>query len=175
MSFVTLTRKRWSLVVALVGAAFLIVATQVLVASRLDVSQPVEFNHAKHTEELGLACEFCHVYVRNGAHAGLPDAQQCGMCHRTRLGTSEEAHRVTELLEAGDDLRFMKLFNLPDHVFYTHRRHAGIGEIECENCHGAIAQTDAPPPRALINITMEFCLECHQEMGQTEDCNACHR
>jgi hypothetical protein len=97
------------------------------------------------------------------------------MCHRAPQGDSAEAARVTELLEAGDPLRFNKLFRLPDHVFYTHRRHVGIAELECSNCHGAIAETERPPDRALVRVSMDSCMDCHRERGQTLDCNACHR
>ncbi len=149
----------------------------VLVAVRRGpaVPQPVAFNHLKHTSDLGLACDFCHKYVRSGAHAGLPDAGTCSMCHRAPQGDSAEAARVTELLEAGDPLRFNKLFRLPDHVFYTHRRHVGIAELECANCHGAIAETERPPERALVRVSMDSCMDCHRVRGETLDCNACHR
>ncbi len=149
----------------------------VLVAVRRGpaIPQPVAFNHLKHTSDLGLACDFCHKYVRSGAHAGLPDAGTCSMCHRALQGDSAEAARVTELLEAGDPLQFNKLFRLPDHVFYTHRRHVGIAELECANCHGAIADTERPPERALVRVSMDYCMDCHRERGQTLDCNACHR
>lgn len=139
------------------------------------VSQPIAFNHLKHTQELGLGCDFCHQYVQTGAHAGLPGAEVCSMCHLAPLGTSEEAARVTALLAEGDSLRFRKLFRLPDHVLYTHRRHVGIGGLECENCHGAIAATERPPERPLVRISMEYCLGCHRERGQSLDCVACHR
>jgi hypothetical protein len=158
-------------------AAVLLVAVVVpLIATRSPaVPQPVAFNHRKHTEELGLNCEFCHVYVRRGAHAGLPDARTCSMCHSTPQGTSEEAARVTRLIEEGDPLRFNKLFRLAPHVFYTHRRHVELAELECATCHGEIAATERPPKRPLVEITMEFCMDCHREQGQTLDCNACHR
>jgi hypothetical protein len=139
------------------------------------VPQPVAFNHRKHTQDLGLTCEFCHKYVRVGAHAGLPDVETCSMCHTARQGTSEEAARVTELIAEGNPLHFKKLFRLPSHVFYTHRRHVGIAELECDNCHGAIAETERSPDRPLLEITMEFCIDCHREQGRTLDCNACHR
>jgi hypothetical protein len=139
------------------------------------VPQPVAFNHLKHAGELGLACDFCHKYVRTGAHAGLPDAATCSMCHRVPQGESAEAARVTELLEAGDSLRFTKLFRLPEHVFYTHRRHVAIAELECDYCHGAIAQSERPPERALVRVSMDSCMDCHRERGLTLDCNACHR
>lgn len=157
-------------VILIVGTVIAVVAT-----ASPSVPQPVAFNHRKHTEELGLNCEFCHVYVKEGAHAGLPDAQTCTLCHQATQGTSAEAARVTKLLGEGDPLTFNKLFHLESHVFYTHRRHVGIAELACENCHGAIAQTVRPPARPLVKIDMDFCLDCHREREQTVDCNACHR
>ncbi len=139
------------------------------------VPQPVQFNHLKHAGEFQMACDFCHPYVGTGAHAGLPDAETCSACHETVQGTSPEAARVTELIAQGDPLRFNKLFRLEPHVFYTHRRHVGIAELPCEECHGRIAETTRPPNRPLVEMTMDFCMDCHLERGATLDCNACHR
>lgn len=97
------------------------------------------------------------------------------MCHSVAQGTSEEASRLTEILTSGGPLQFNKLFRLPSHVFYTHRRHVGIAELPCATCHGAIAETTRPPERPLVDIKMQFCLDCHRERDQTLDCNACHR
>jgi hypothetical protein len=159
----------------LAGLIFVVVVLLIVARRSPAVPQPVAFNHRKHTEDLGFNCEFCHEYVRTGAHAGLPDVETCSMCHATPQGTSDEAARVTELIEQGDPLRFNKLFRLAPHVFYTHRRHVGIAELECENCHGAIAETERPPSRPLVRITMDTCMDCHRERNATLDCNACHR
>ena len=142
---------------------------------RAPVPQPVAFNHLKHTKDLGLDCQFCHKYVETGAHAGLPDAGTCGICHQAQQGKSPEAARVTKLLAAGDPLRFNKLFRLPTHVYYTHRRHVGIAKLECQQCHGGIASTERPPGRPLVAIRMKFCLSCHRAKGQSLDCVSCHR
>ena len=139
------------------------------------VPQPVAFNHLKHTKDLELECQVCHQQVNTGAHAGLPDATTCSACHQAPQGTSPEAARVTALLTAGDPLRFNKLFRLPSHVYYTHRRHVGIAQLECGNCHGDIATTQRPPGKALVRISMDFCVDCHRAKGQSLDCNACHR
>jgi hypothetical protein len=140
-----------------------------------NVLQPIAFNHLWHTQDLQLTCDFCHEYVRQGAHSGLPSEETCAMCHSTPQGDSEEAARVTELLEAGEPLVFKKLFGLPDHVFYTHRRHVVIGEVECAQCHGDIANTESPPERPLVTVDMAFCMDCHTERDVTNDCTACHR
>jgi hypothetical protein len=139
------------------------------------VAQPVAFNHRKHTKDLKFECQFCHQHVTTSAHAGLPDAKVCVMCHQVRRGTSPEAARVTELLARGDSLRFQKLFRLPSHVNFTHRRHVGIATLPCENCHGAISDTERPPERPLVTIRMAVCLDCHRAKGQSLDCIACHR
>jgi hypothetical protein len=139
------------------------------------VPQPIAFNHKLHIEGEDLDCDFCHEYVRVSAHAGLPGAEICAECHDTQQGDSEEAARVTTLIEQGEPLRFNKLFSLPDHVFYTHRRHVGIGELECQDCHGGIAETELPPERPLILVSMDYCMDCHRDQGETLDCNACHR
>lgn len=167
-------RARWGFLAAAIILTVAIVFT-LAAQGAPPVPQPVAFNHAKHAQNLGLNCEFCHAYVKKGAHAGLPDAKTCAMCHTATQGTSAEAARVTTLLEQDDPLIFNKLFRLAPHVFYTHRRHVGIAELDCQNCHGNIAETERPPDRALVHIDMDFCMNCHRESGQTLDCNACHR
>ena len=165
-------RRRTAIVVA---ALALLVAVARALAGNPGVVQPIAFNHRKHTQDLGLGCELCHARVRTGAHPGLPALETCAMCHQALQGTSAEAARVTELVTAGRPLVFAKLFRLPAHVLYTHRRHVGIANLECRNCHGDIALTTTPPRRPLVRITMAYCLDCHRRSGQTTDCIACHR
>lgn len=167
--------KRRPRLLGLVAAAILVVGGASLVAGQRGVSQPIAFNHRKHTQDLQLDCEFCHQYVRTGAHPGLPSLEVCAMCHQARQGTSREAERVTAFVEQGRPLVFAKLFQLPAHVFYTHRRHVGIAQLECRNCHGDIALTTRPPRRPLVRVGMRACLNCHRRTGQTTDCVACHR
>jgi hypothetical protein len=159
------------------GAVLLLLALVAVVAIARSggVAQPIAFNHRKHTQDLQLQCEFCHTRVRTGAHPGLPGVETCAICHQTALGTSREAARVTEYVTAQQPLVFAKLFRLPAHVYYTHRRHVGIAELECRQCHGDIALTTRPPRKPLVTIPMQSCLDCHRRSGQTLDCIACHR
>lgn len=170
--------RRMRLWQALVLAAVVVagaVGIALAAARPPSVTQPIAFNHRHHVADLGLTCDLCHKYVRVGAHAGLPDGDTCAICHRSQQGDTAEAARLTQLLTEGAPVRFRKLFRLPDHVFYTHRRHVGIAELECVNCHGPIAETERPPGRALVQMSMDVCMDCHREQGQTQNCNACHR
>lgn len=167
---------RWLRAGVVIALAILLVAAARSILLRTPaVQQPIAFNHRKHTEQLKIACQLCHQYETTGAHAGLPSAQTCMMCHQVRQGTSPEAARLTVLLTRGEPLRFNKLFHLPPYVYFTHRRHVGIAKLACENCHGAIAHTERPPERPLVGIRMRVCLGCHQDKGQSVDCVACHR
>lgn len=172
---VRLSRVRVRRLPLLLGLPLVVLVLFLWGSRPLPVAQPIAFNHLKHTKDLQLACEFCHQYVTSGAHAGLPGSETCAICHQVRQGESPEAARVTELLTAGTAFRFNKLFRLPGHVNYRHRRHVGIAKLECRNCHGGIAETVRPPSRALVRIDMDFCLACHRARQQSLDCVACHR
>ncbi|HYK87532.1 MAG TPA: cytochrome c3 family protein [Acidobacteriota bacterium] len=137
------------------------------------VQQPIQFNHRKHAAQ--MECSACHVYYSQGAHSGLPDADVCSACHSDAIGKSPEEAKLRSLLAEGKPLAFRKLFHLPDHVYYSHRRHVVLGKLECVRCHGGIADTEAPPSRPLVNITMDYCVQCHERSKVTTDCNSCHR
>ncbi len=137
------------------------------------VTQPIQFNHQKHVQGVGLECSTCHEYFSTGNHSGLPTLALCKGCHAEALTSSPEEQK---LLKLSDPLpRFQKLFRLPDHTRYSHRRHVVSGGLACQTCHGAIASTTTPPPAPLVRITMATCTNCHAERGVKTDCTQCHR
>ncbi len=140
---------------------------------RSRVDQPIQFNHRIHTAQ--MECSACHIYYTQGSHSGLPDASICSLCHETVMSKSPEEARLHKILADGKPLVFSKLFHLPDHVYYSHRRHVVSGKVECVQCHGAIAATEAPPSRPLVEVTMKYCVHCHEKSKVTTDCNSCHR
>lgn len=139
------------------------------------VRQPIAFNHRLHTEDVGVECGECHLYFEESAHSGLPDGETCAACHEEPMTESAEEAKMLTLLGEGEEVAFHKLFRLADHVYYSHARHVAVAGLECAQCHGAIAQTTSPPPRPLVRVDMNFCVDCHEEMGVTTDCVACHR
>ncbi len=139
------------------------------------VAQPIAFNHQKHTVDLEIDCGTCHEYYAKSDHAGLPMLSVCMVCHEAPQGDQPEERKIRDLAAAGENDVFRKLFRMPDHAFYSHRRHAGIGRIACETCHGAIARTTKPPERPLVRITMDYCVDCHRHQNVPSDCTRCHR
>jgi len=137
------------------------------------VVQPIQFNHKKHVAQ--VECSGCHMYYSEGTRSGLPNEEVCGICHSVAMTDSTEEVKLRKLLDEGRPIVFKKLFHLPDHVYYSHRRHVVLGKLDCSACHGGIADTEVPPTRPLVNITMAYCTVCHERSKVTNDCIACHR
>lgn len=138
------------------------------------VRQPISFNHKKHVTELDIGCTTCHVTVETEAFSGLPDAELCAGCHLEPQGKGEKEKRLVEMLKKGTALTWKPLFRQPAHVFYSHRRHVIAAKLQCSVCHGAIAETTAPPGR-VTPLEMDDCISCHRKARVATDCTACHR
>ena len=161
-------------VVVLSAAALAAGGTRVL-RSRGVVVQPIAFNHRKHVEDLGLGCTICHLYAETGTRATIPNIEVCGMCHVAPMTESPEEVLVVEHVQSGEPIPWRKVYRVPAHVYFSHRRHTSVAEIACETCHGAIGEKTTPVSRPLVKITMDRCVECHRQSGASTDCISCHR
>jgi predicted CXXCH cytochrome family protein len=142
--------------------------------ARPPVLQPVAFNHKLHVEENGLGCVDCHVYVTAQTFAGLPDLERCLECHEEDQSGSAEEEKIRQAAAKGEELPWNRIYTVPNHVYYSHRRHVVAGKLDCRQCHGAIAETTSPSPRPLNELSMRFCMDCHEKNDVTNDCIACH-
>jgi hypothetical protein len=158
-------------------AAFCIAAAVGFTTGRFRIepqTQPIEFNHRMHAVENEIDCATCHLYYETETFSGFPDADVCATCHEEPLGNSAEEARLVSLLRANEPLVWHSLFRQPAHILYSHRLHVGKARLECEQCHGDLAQTTAPP-RSVRKLTMGDCIACHEAGGVSVDCNTCHR
>jgi hypothetical protein len=136
--------------------------------------QPIAFNHLKHVEEVDLECDTCHQFYAKETFSGLPRAEVCTQCHEEAQGSSPEEAKLVQLIQGGKPLEWRSLFRQPPHVFFSHRRHAVVAEMQCADCHGTIAKSEAPPTR-VKKLRMDDCIVCHELRGASTDCTACHR
>jgi hypothetical protein len=136
--------------------------------------QPVAFNHRIHVQDLGLECLDCHEFYESETFSGLPDRDTCAMCHEEAQGESQEEAKLVKLLAQEKPLAWRALFQQPPHVFSSHRRHVVVAKLECEQCHGAIAESEAPPTKVEV-LSMDACIDCHQAGQASTDCTDCHR
>ncbi|MEW6749494.1 MAG: cytochrome c3 family protein [Candidatus Latescibacterota bacterium] len=136
------------------------------------VHQPFSFNHRAHAP---LACVACHQGVEMRAAAGLPDERLCLQCHATAPVTHpDEVRRWAEIGRPAAGA-WGRLYRVPDHVYFSHRRHVGLAALDCVLCHGDMADQTTPPSRPLAALSMQTCLQCHRQEQASTDCAGCHR
>ena len=154
----------------------LVLAAVAAGAGQGDGRQPIAFNHKAHVSK-GLDCVVCHRYVREQAFASLPPLQTCLMCHAAKISQNPEEEKIRAFAAKKEPLKWVRLYRLaPDAAaYFSHRRHVTLGKIECATCHGPMAEQTAPPPKALVSYSMDFCLNCHEQKKAATACVACHR
>jgi len=122
-----------------------------------------------------MECLDCHRHALTQSRATIPNIEVCADCHQDAQGDSGAEAKAVEHVQAHEPIRWQKVYTVPSHVLFSHRRHAGIAGIECERCHGAIGERLQPVTEALVSLRMNDCLECHEESGVSNDCVLCHR
>ncbi|MGH9464960.1 MAG: cytochrome c3 family protein [Thermoanaerobaculia bacterium] len=123
------------------------------------LAQPVPFSHDHHVVALGIDCRYCHTAVETSAFAGLPPTATCINCHQLIWNDSPLLAPVRESFAAGEPIRWMRVNDLPDFVYFDHSIHVAKG-IGCVSCHGRVDQM--PLLYRAESLQMEWCVECHR-------------
>ncbi len=166
---------KWIVVIsASLLALALVVAGFVLVRGS-SVEQPIDFDHRLHIEDIGFQCTDCHLYAETGIRATIPNVDICAYCHAAPMTDSTSEALVVEHIEKGEPIPWRKVTRVPAHVFFSHRRHTSVADIECVTCHGDVEQRTTAFDRPPIKLSMSQCMDCHQERDASNDCILCHR
>ncbi len=97
------------------------------------------------------------------------------MCHAEALTQNPEEEKIREYAKRGEEIKWVRLYRVPDDVYFSHRRHVVLGKLECTTCHGRIGESIKPPLEPEVELNMDMCVACHQKMEKDTDCYACHR
>jgi hypothetical protein len=158
--------------------AILLTASLFLGASTLqDATQPPPFmfNHQKMVES-GITCLFCHTDARRSPAAGMPSMQKCMGCHDVIATDDEAIQTLTDYWQRQQPILWERHLQLPRFVYFSHRMHVAVAGLNCERCHGDVANMTVALPVEEIN--MGWCLDCHDEQEnaqQLADCIVCHQ
>jgi hypothetical protein len=58
-------------------------------------------------------------------------------------------------------IEWIKIHNLPDHVYFNHSQHIKVGKVQCQTCHGNIQEM--PEVHQFAELSMGWCINCHRE------------
>lgn len=139
------------------------------------IRQPLPFSHAIHVAENELECVECHTSVMSHQRATLPLLEVCQDCHSEALTETDIEAQLLAYTTTDQAIPWQRIYQVPDHVYFSHRRHATLGGLSCELCHGDVASLDLPPTAPIVPVTMDGCMDCHERNHITTDCLTCHR
>jgi len=127
--------------------------------------QPIKFSHKVHAGANRIDCKYCHHTAEFGKSAGIPSMQLCMNCHvLVREGSHSGKFEISKVIEANETqkpVQWIRIHNLPDHVFFSHAQHVGIAKVDCKQCHGPVAEMDIM--RQNSDLSMGWCINCHRQ------------
>jgi hypothetical protein len=123
------------------------------------VQQTVPFSHDHHTDGLGIDCRYCHTSVETSNFAGIPPTATCMNCHKQIWANADMLRPVRESWATREPLRWNRVNDLPDFVYFNHSIHVHKG-IGCQTCHGEV--DNMPLVYQHASLQMRWCLDCHR-------------
>jgi hypothetical protein len=122
--------------------------------------QPVPFSHKHHVGDDGIDCRYCHTTVAESSEAGMPSTHTCMTCHSQLWTGAAVLAPVRESLATGQPIRWNRVAETPDFVFFRHSIHIERG-VPCVTCHGRVDRM--PLLYRAQAFQMQWCLDCHRD------------
>lgn len=147
--------------------------------------QPIKFSHKLHAGDNAIACQYCHNSVEKSRHAGIPTVNVCMNCHKAiQTGPKYAEKEIAKIYAAAgfdpktgnydhskeNPIQWIKVHNLPDHVYFNHSQHVVVGKQECTTCHGNVKEMTVAEQKQ--PLTMKWCIECHRKTEVAMEGNA---
>jgi len=183
------THKKWVAVVTLVVVGYFAqwswyTMKDIGVYTNYKPEQPIAFSHKIHAGQNGINCQYCHSGVEKSKVANVPSANVCMNCHKYiqegPISGKKEIAKIYASLGYDPDkqtysgvtspIKWVRVHNLPDHVYFNHSQHVKVGKIECTQCHGEIAKMDTVYQSS--PLTMGWCIDCHRKTEVKMEGNA---
>ena len=127
------------------------------------IEQPIQFSHLHHVGDDGIDCRYCHTSVETSSFAGIPPTKTCMNCHSQLWSTSPILEPVRASFRDDRSLRWIRVHDLPDFVYFNHSIHVKKG-MGCETCHGRV--DEMPLMVQKQSLQMDWCINCHRAPEQ---------
>lgn len=158
-----------------IGFAILCIIIASSCSESINHPQPILYNHKKHVEDAGLNCFDCHTGAQIHEKASIPNIGICKGCHEQAMTESKEEKKLVDYIRKNQPIPWIQVHRVPDHAYFSHRRHVSIGKVACLACHGDVAKMTTPFSKPYLPVKMAFCIDCHAKNRVNTDCATCHR
>ena len=147
--------------------------------------QPIYYSHTVHAGVNQINCQYCHTGTYQGKQATLPSVNVCMNCHLAINeykgaplvrengdvvdGTAEikKLYKYAGFTEGqpwdpanAKPIEWLRIHNLPDHVYFNHAQHVNAGQVACQQCHGEIQKMGEV--KQFSDLSMGWCINCHR-------------
>ena len=149
--------------------------------------QPIFYSHKVHAGTNQISCLYCHGGSWESKQASVPSLNVCMNCHAaineygskseklyredgTEVNGTEEIQKLYSYTgydpksgkysQPGKPVEWVKIHNLPDHVFFSHAQHIRAGKVQCQTCHGPIQEMNEV--KQFADLSMGWCINCHR-------------
>lgn len=69
---------------------------------------------------------------------------------------------IAEVLQfVNKPVEWVRIHNLPDHVYFNHSQHVTVAGLECQTCHGQIQEMEVV--QQFAPLSMGWCVNCHRD------------
>jgi mono/diheme cytochrome c family protein len=148
--------------------------------------QPIYYSHKVHAGVNQINCQYCHTGTYQGKQATLPSVNVCMNCHAAINeykgealvrengdvvdGTAEikKLYKYAGFTEGqpwdaanAKPIEWVRIHNLPDHVYFNHAQHVNAGQVACQQCHGEIQKMGEV--KQFADLSMGWCVNCHRQ------------
>lgn len=127
--------------------------------------QPILFSHKIHSTQNQIDCIYCHSFASDGKYAGIPSTELCMNCHsviKEGANTGKtEINKIFESRKSQKPIEWIRVYNMPDHVYFNHATHVNLGKMDCTECHGNVEDMDRIVQ--VKDLSMGWCIDCHRE------------
>jgi mono/diheme cytochrome c family protein len=147
--------------------------------------QPIYYSHTVHAGVNQINCQYCHTGTYQGKQATIPSVNVCMNCHMAINeyngaplvrengdvvdGTAEikKLYKYAGFTEGqpwdpanAKPIEWVRIHNLPDHVYFNHAQHVNAGQVACQQCHGEIQKMGEV--KQFSDLSMGWCINCHR-------------
>jgi mono/diheme cytochrome c family protein len=176
-----------SAIFLLLAGAYLVYGflMQVGVDQNYEPIQPIHYSHRIHAGDNEINCKYCHSASRVSKNAGIPSLNVCMNCHKSISEVAETTatpeyskafydEQIQKLYKAvgwdaakqaytgkQEPVKWVRIHNLPDFVYFNHSQHVTVAGIECQTCHGPVQEFEIM--KQFSPLTMGWCINCHRK------------